>query len=69
VPFEVGKAAAACGILTDPASPIARAVTWGVAKLVKKTPLAIHANEPNANPRNPTTGGAQLGDAAYWWSS
>ncbi len=39
---------------------------WGVAKLVNKTPLAIHANEPNANPRNPTTIGAQVGDAAYW---
>ncbi len=45
---------------------IARAVKWGVAKLVNKTPLAIHANEPNANPRNPTTIGAQVGDAAYW---
>ncbi len=45
---------------------IARAVKWGVAKLVNKTPLAIHANEPNASPRNPTTIGAQVGDAAYW---
>ena len=45
---------------------IARAVKWGVAKLVNKTPLALHANEPNANPRNPTTIGAQVGDAAYW---
>ena len=45
---------------------IARAVKWGVAKLVNKTPLAIHANEPNDNPRNPTTIGAQVGDAAYW---
>ncbi|BCA61396.1 TM helix [Sphingomonas sp. HMP9] len=29
-------------------------------------PLAIHASEPNANPRNPTMIGAQAGDAAYW---
>jgi Conserved TM helix len=45
---------------------IARAVKWGVASLVNKTPLARHANEPNVAKRHPSTIGAQVGDAAYW---
>ncbi|KQU49798.1 hypothetical protein ASG67_11925 [Sphingomonas sp. Leaf339] len=45
---------------------IARGVKWGVAKLINRTPLARHANEPNANERHPSTIGVQVGDAAYW---
>ena len=45
---------------------IARGVKWGVAKLINHTPLARHANEPNAHERHPSTIGAQVGDAAYW---
>lgn len=45
---------------------IARAVKWGVAALVNKTPLARHANQPNVGRRHPSTIGAQVGDAAYW---
>ena len=43
---------------------IARGVKWGVAKLINHTPLARHANEPNAHERHPSTIGAQVGDAA-----
>ena len=45
---------------------IARAVKWGVASLVNKTPLARRANTPNHPPRDASTIGAQVGDAAYW---
>ncbi len=45
---------------------IARAVKWGVASLVNKTPLARHANTPNHPPRDKSTIGAQVGDAAFW---
>ena len=45
---------------------IARAVKWGVAAVVNKTPLARHANQPNVPKRHPSTIGAQVGDAAYW---
>ena len=45
---------------------VARAVKWGVAALVNKTPLARSANEPNVARRHPSTIGAQVGDAAYW---
>jgi hypothetical protein len=45
---------------------IARGVKWGVAKLINRTPLARHANEPGAHERHPSTIGAQVGDAAYW---
>ena len=45
---------------------IARGVKWGVAKLINRTPLARHANEPNVDTRHPSTIGAQVGDAAYW---
>lgn len=45
---------------------VARAVKWGVASLVNKTPLARHANQPDMPTRHPSTIGAQVGDAAYW---
>ena len=45
---------------------VARAVKWGVAAIVNKTPLARHANQPNVSKRHPSTIGAQVGDAAYW---
>ena len=45
---------------------VARAVKWGVAKLVNATPLARHANRPNLHERHPETVGAQVGNAAYW---
>ena len=45
---------------------IARAVKWGVAAVVNRTPLARRANEPNMPKRDPSTIGAQVGDAAYW---
>ncbi len=45
---------------------IARGVKWGVAKLINRTPLARHANEPGADIRHPSTIGVQVGDAAYW---
>jgi len=45
---------------------IARGAKWGVAKLVNRTPLARHANEPNVHARHPDTIGAQVGEAAYW---
>lgn len=45
---------------------IARAVKWGVAKLINRTPIARHANQPNVHPRHPSTIGAQVGDAAFW---
>jgi Conserved TM helix len=45
---------------------VARAVKWGVAAVVNKTPLARHANQPNVPKRHPSTIGAQVGDAAYW---
>ncbi len=45
---------------------IARAVKWGVAAVVNKTPLARSANRPNVPKRDPSTIGAQVGDAAYW---
>lgn len=45
---------------------LARAVKWGVAAVVNKTPLARHANQPNIPKRHPSTIGAQVGDAAYW---
>jgi len=45
---------------------IARGVKWGVAKLINRTPLARHANEPDPDTRHPATIGAQVGDAAYW---
>ncbi|KQM20478.1 hypothetical protein ASE73_17000 [Sphingomonas sp. Leaf24] len=45
---------------------IARGIKWGVAKLVNRTPLARHANEPGHGERHPDSIGAQVGDAAYW---
>ncbi len=45
---------------------IARGVKWGVAKIINSTPLARHANAPEAGERHPSTIGAQVGDAAYW---
>lgn len=45
---------------------IARAVKWGVASLINKTPLARRANQPNHPPRDKSTIGAQVGDAAFW---
>ena len=45
---------------------IARAVKWGVASLINKTPLARRANQPNVHDRHPSTIGAQVGDAAFW---
>lgn len=45
---------------------IARAVKWGVASLINKTPLARRANTPNHPPRDKSTIGAQVGDAAFW---
>lgn len=45
---------------------IARAVKWGVAKLVNRTPLARHANEPGQHAKHPESIGAQVGDAVYW---
>lgn len=45
---------------------IARGVKWGVAKLVNRTPLARHANEPGVDARHPDSIGVQVGDAAYW---
>ena len=45
---------------------IARAVKWGVASLINKTPLARRANQPNHPPRDRSTIGAQVGDAAFW---
>lgn len=45
---------------------IARAVKWAVAKLINRTPLARHANQPDVHPRHPSTIGAQVGDAAFW---
>lgn len=45
---------------------IARAVKWGVASLINKTPLARHANRPNHPPRDKSTIGAQVGDAGFW---
>ena len=45
---------------------IARAVKWGVASLINKTPIARRANQPNHPPRDTSTIGAQVGDAAYW---
>lgn len=45
---------------------IARAVKWGVASLINKTPLARHANQPGHTPRDKTTIGAQVGDAGFW---
>jgi hypothetical protein len=49
---------------------IARAVKWGVASLVNRTPLARHAHRhagvPETAGRNPKSVGAQVGDAAFW---
>ena len=49
---------------------IAKAVKWGVAALVNKTPLARHAHRhagvPEAAGRHPKSVGAQVGDAAFW---
>jgi hypothetical protein len=49
---------------------IARAVKWGVAALVNKTPLAQHAHRHSGVPetpgRHPKSVGAQVGDAAFW---
>ena len=45
---------------------VARAVKWGVANLLNKTPLARRANQPNHPPRDKSTIGAQVGDAAFW---
>ncbi|WP_341208304.1 mechanosensitive ion channel [uncultured Sphingomonas sp.] len=45
---------------------IARAIKWAVARLVNRTPLAQHANEPGIGARHPDSIGAQVGDAAYW---
>lgn len=49
---------------------IARAVKWGVASLVNKTPLARHAHRHDGVPENagrhPKSVGAQVGDAAFW---
>ncbi len=45
---------------------IARGVKWGVAKLVNRTPLARHANDPALTERHPDSVGAQVGDAVYW---
>lgn len=45
---------------------IARGVKWGVAKLVNRTPLARHANDPSLTERHPDSVGAQVGDAVYW---
>ncbi len=45
---------------------IARAVKWGVASLINRTPLARRANLPNHAPRDKSTIGAQVGEAAFW---
>lgn len=45
---------------------VARAVKWGVANLINQTPLARRANQPNHPPRDKSTIGAQVGDAAFW---
>ena len=45
---------------------VARAVKWGVANLINRTPLARRANQPNHPPRDKSTIGAQVGDAAFW---
>lgn len=45
---------------------IARAVKWGVAAVINRTPVARHANQPNLPERHPSTVGAQVGNAAYW---
>lgn len=49
---------------------VARAVKWGVASLVNRTPLARHAHRhagvPEAAGRHPKSVGAQVGDAAFW---
>lgn len=49
---------------------VAKAVKWGVASLVNKTPLARHAHRhagvPEAAGRHPKSVGAQVGDAAFW---
>ncbi|MGR6330255.1 mechanosensitive ion channel [Sphingomonas sp. XXL09] len=45
---------------------VARGAKWAVAKLVNRTPLARHANEPGLDVRHPSSIGAQVGDAAYW---
>lgn len=45
---------------------IARAAKWGVARLVNRTPLGQHANEPGIDARHPSSIGAQVGDAVYW---
>lgn len=49
---------------------VAKAVKWGVASLVNKTPLARHAhrhaNIPENAERHPKSVGAQVGDAAFW---
>ncbi len=45
---------------------IARALKWGVASLINKTPLAKQANRPNHPPRDKSTIGAQIGDVAFW---
>ncbi|WP_230772583.1 mechanosensitive ion channel [Sphingomonas sp. Leaf4] len=45
---------------------IARGVKWGVARLVNRTPLARHANDPSLTERHPDSVGAQVGDAVYW---
>ncbi|VWX48418.1 mechanosensitive ion channel [Novosphingobium sp. 9U] len=49
---------------------VAKAVKWGVAALVNRTPLARHAHRhagvPEAAGRHPKSVGAQVGDAAFW---
>jgi xanthosine utilization system XapX-like protein len=49
---------------------VARAVKWGVASLVNRTPLARHAHRhagvPETAGRHPKSVGAQVGDAAFW---
>lgn len=45
---------------------VARAVKWGVASLINKTPIARRANQPNHSPRDNSTIGAKVGDAVFW---
>lgn len=49
---------------------LAKAVKWGVASLVNRTPLArrahAHAGVPDNASRDPKSVGAQVGDAAFW---
>lgn len=45
---------------------VARAVKWGVASLINKTPIARRANQPNHTPHDNSTIGAKVGDAVFW---